>query len=106
MMGEGLPPRAIVVRFIVIAVFVILGLRLGYVQLVDDRHVDVDKRDLVARHMEELTDKSAANIARTVHNCLFHDVYNSLCFEFYHPYYITSFRGMQPFCDNFSPFIY
>ena len=45
MMGEGLSPRAIVVRFIVIAVFAILGLRLGYVQLVDDRYEGLSARN-------------------------------------------------------------
>ncbi len=34
----GLSPRALVARIIVVLIFVILGLRLGYIQLVDDRY--------------------------------------------------------------------
>lgn len=34
----GLSPRALVARIIVIVIFVILALRLGYIQLVDDRY--------------------------------------------------------------------
>ena len=34
----GLSPRALVARIIVIAIFAILALRLGYIQLIDDRY--------------------------------------------------------------------
>ncbi|MBQ5648240.1 MAG: penicillin-binding protein 2 [Alistipes sp.] len=45
MNGDGLSPRAIVVRFIAIAIFAIIVLRLGYIQLIDDRYAGLSARN-------------------------------------------------------------
>ena len=41
----GLSPRALIARIIVIFIFAMLGLRLGYIQLVDDRYDEEAKRN-------------------------------------------------------------
>ena len=41
----GLSPRALVARIIVIVIFAILGLRVGYIQLVDDRYDELSDRN-------------------------------------------------------------
>ena len=45
MRGEGLSPRGFVVRVIVIIVFVVLALRLGYIQLIDDRYAGLSDKN-------------------------------------------------------------
>ncbi|MBR2044729.1 MAG: hypothetical protein IJ958_01175, partial [Agathobacter sp.] len=41
----GLSPRALVARIIVIFIFAVLALRLGYIQLVDDRYNELSDRN-------------------------------------------------------------
>ena len=41
----GLSPRALVARIIVILIFAVLALRLGYIQLVDDRYNELSDRN-------------------------------------------------------------
>ena len=43
--GEGLSPRALVARIIVVAIFVTIVLRLGYLQLVDGRYGEMSDRN-------------------------------------------------------------
>ncbi len=43
--GEGLSPRALVARIIVVAIFVTIVLRLGYLQLVDGRYDEMSDRN-------------------------------------------------------------
>ena len=43
--GEGLSPRALTTRIILIVIFVTIALRLGYIQLVDDRYSEMSDRN-------------------------------------------------------------
>ena len=49
-----------------------LGVRLPRIERVHDLHVDIDKRDLIARVVQNLSDKSASDISGAVHNGSFH----------------------------------
>ena len=43
--GEGLSLRAMVARIIVLIIFIVIVMRLGYLQLVDDRYNEMSDRN-------------------------------------------------------------
>ena len=45
---------------------------IGGIELVDNGVVDIDKDGLITAQRKELTDKSAADVTGTVHDCFFH----------------------------------